>query len=71
MRTDGAACKLEAGDVTVCGSCATVLVFDTDLKVRRPTDLERLKIRSEPKLLRSLAAMTRAIKGTQRSAAVD
>lgn len=67
MRTDGKPGNLQPGDATVCSHCATILVFDAQLNVRRPTDSERLKIQTTPELLQPLAAMSNLVVKVQRA----
>lgn len=61
IRTDGKPGNLQPGDATVCSHCATILVFDQQLKVRRPTDSERLKIQTTPELVQPLLAMSNLV----------
>ena len=68
LEVNGPSREPQPGDVTVCAKCSGVLVFDTNLKVRRPTDLERLKIQTTSEFSRPLAAMSREIRNVRRAA---
>jgi hypothetical protein len=60
---DNADAAPEAGDVTVCISCAGVLIFDEALSVRRPTTVELMEAMSMPplrQLLDTIRAMHRS-----------
>lgn len=38
--------KPEPGDISICIKCAGILVFDEELRIRRPTDSELINIQT-------------------------
>ena len=46
------------GDVSICGRCGNIAVFDDELRLRAPTDKERGEISADPEVQRFIQAIT-------------
>lgn len=48
--------KPKQGDVSMCLMCGTLMVFNADLTVRKPTTDENLQFQSDPRIIQAQIA---------------
>jgi len=57
----------EPGNFTVCMYCSHLMVYDAELKVRQPTDLEIIEAAGDPDLVRAMRVTGRIRAEDERS----